>query len=44
MEGGRVRLTGRARDVLADPQIADLYLGGTTRRTDAPPAAERSRG
>jgi ABC-type branched-subunit amino acid transport system ATPase component len=44
MEGGRVRLTGRARDVLADPEIADLYLGGTTKRPDAPSAAERSRG
>ena len=44
MEGGRVRLTGRARDVLADPEIADLYLGGTTKRPDAPSVAERSRG
>ncbi len=42
MEGGRVRLRGRARDVLADPEIADLYLGGTTKRPDAPSVSERS--
>jgi hypothetical protein len=28
MESGRVRLAGRARDVLENPEIADLYLGG----------------
>lgn len=28
MEGGKVRLRGTARDVMANPQIADLYLGG----------------
>ena len=32
MEGGRVRLAGAAADVLANPEIADLYLGGTIRR------------
>jgi hypothetical protein len=32
MEGGRVRLTGAAAEVLANPEIADLYLGGTIRR------------
>jgi ABC-type branched-subunit amino acid transport system ATPase component len=32
MEGGRVRLSGAAADVLANPEIADLYLGGTIRR------------
>jgi len=28
MESGRVRLAGRAREVLENPEIADLYLGG----------------
>jgi ABC-type branched-subunit amino acid transport system ATPase component len=32
MEGGRVRLSGAAADVLGNPEIADLYLGGTIRR------------
>jgi branched-chain amino acid transport system ATP-binding protein len=31
MESGRVRLAGPAAEVLAHPEIADLYLGGTTR-------------
>jgi ABC-type branched-subunit amino acid transport system ATPase component len=31
MEGGRVRLVGAAAEVLANPEIADLYLGGTIR-------------
>jgi ABC-type branched-subunit amino acid transport system ATPase component len=31
MEGGRVRLAGAAAGVLANPEIADLYLGGTVR-------------
>ncbi len=31
MESGRVRLCGSAGDVLANPEIADLYLGGTVR-------------
>ena len=31
MEGGCVRLAGKASDVLENPDIADLYLGGTTR-------------
>ena len=38
MEGGCVRLAGKASEVLENPDIADLYLGGTTRR------AERSSG
>jgi ABC-type branched-subunit amino acid transport system ATPase component len=37
MESGRVRLVGAAADVLANPEIADLYLGGTVRQR--PPAA-----
>ena len=28
MESGKVRLQGAARDVLENPEIADLYLGG----------------
>jgi ABC-type branched-subunit amino acid transport system ATPase component len=31
LESGRVRLAGAAADVLANPEIADLYLGGTVR-------------
>jgi branched-chain amino acid transport system ATP-binding protein len=33
MEGGMVRLCGPAAEVAADPEIADLYLGGSTRHT-----------
>jgi ABC-type branched-subunit amino acid transport system ATPase component len=32
MESGQVRLVGAAAEVLANPEIADLYLGGTVRR------------
>jgi branched-chain amino acid transport system ATP-binding protein len=32
MESGQVRLVGAAADVLANPEIADLYLGGTVRQ------------
>jgi branched-chain amino acid transport system ATP-binding protein len=35
MEAGRIRMQGAAGDVLRDPEIADLYLGGTTKRRDA---------
>jgi ABC-type branched-subunit amino acid transport system ATPase component len=35
MESGRVRLSGAAADVLANPEIADLYLGGTVRQRPA---------
>jgi branched-chain amino acid transport system ATP-binding protein len=35
MESGRVRLAGAAADVLAHPEIADLYLGGTVRQAEA---------
>ena len=34
---GRVHITGPASELLADPQLAELYLGG--RPTAAPPAA-----
>jgi branched-chain amino acid transport system ATP-binding protein len=38
MEGGRVRLTGAPGDVLNNPRIAELYLGGTIHadRSEAP--------
>jgi ABC-type branched-subunit amino acid transport system ATPase component len=32
MESGRVLLTGRADDVLNNPQMADLYFGGSVER------------
>jgi branched-chain amino acid transport system ATP-binding protein len=44
MEGGCVRLTGPAADVLRNPEIADLYLGGTTRHAGTPTAVERTHG
>jgi ABC-type branched-subunit amino acid transport system ATPase component len=34
MENGRVRLTGEPADILGNPAIAELYLGGTVRRID----------
>jgi branched-chain amino acid transport system ATP-binding protein len=34
MESGRVRLSGRAQEVLDHPEIADLYLGGHVARTN----------
>jgi ABC-type branched-subunit amino acid transport system ATPase component len=39
MESGQVRLVGGAADVLANPEIADLYLGGTVRQRDPDAAA-----
>jgi ABC-type branched-subunit amino acid transport system ATPase component len=36
MESGRVRLAGAAAEVLGNPEIADLYLGGTVRHTQDP--------
>jgi branched-chain amino acid transport system ATP-binding protein len=33
MESGRVRLEGPPPEVLDNPEIADLYLGGTISRT-----------
>jgi branched-chain amino acid transport system ATP-binding protein len=39
MESGRVMMTGPAREVLENPQMADLYFGGsvrTARQNDAP--------
>ncbi len=40
MESGRVRLTGPAAEVLEDPEIADLYLGGTIREAGEVSAPE----
>ena len=33
MEGGKVRLTGTATEVVNHPEIASLYLGGTSAST-----------
>ncbi|HEV8564013.1 MAG TPA: ABC transporter ATP-binding protein [Actinomycetota bacterium] len=41
MENGRVRLTGDPAEVLGNPAIAELYLGGTVRRAGAAGTAER---
>jgi ABC-type branched-subunit amino acid transport system ATPase component len=38
MESGRVVLDGRAHDVLNNPEMADLYFGGSVKTTAAPPA------
>lgn len=35
MEGGRVRLQGPAAEVLDNPEMADLYFGGSARRAAA---------
>lgn len=35
MEGGKVRLTGTAQEVMHHPEIASLYLGGTSAATTA---------
>jgi branched-chain amino acid transport system ATP-binding protein len=43
MESGQVRLVGAAADVLANPEIADLYLGGTVRQQRQDPAAGAGR-
>ena len=37
LELGRERLEGPAKDMLNDPKVAQLYLGGTTLDSDAPP-------
>jgi len=42
MEGGKVRLTGTAHEVMNHPEIASLYLGGTTAATAE--AAEAAHG
>src|SRR5919197_528407 len=35
MESGRVMMTGRADDVLNNPQMADLYFGGSVKTSSA---------
>ena len=35
MESGQVRLTGTGAEVLANPEMSALYLGGTTRTAEA---------
>jgi len=45
MEGGKVRLTGTATEVVNHPEIANLYLGGTrgsTSTSTAPAEADRT--
>ncbi len=42
MESGKVRLTGSAAEVMNHPEIASLYLGGTTATTAK--ATDQSRG
>jgi ABC-type branched-subunit amino acid transport system ATPase component len=44
MESGKVRLTGSPHDVLNNPEIAELYLGGTVRHRDVPSPAQRAGG
>jgi ABC-type branched-subunit amino acid transport system ATPase component len=39
---GRNRFEGRGRDLLHDPKVVDLYLGGGARIDGAPPAGIRS--
>jgi ABC-type branched-subunit amino acid transport system ATPase component len=37
LENGQVRLTGTGREVLDNPEIGALYLGGTFHATPAAP-------
>jgi branched-chain amino acid transport system ATP-binding protein len=37
MESGRVMMTGRADDVLNNPQMADLYFGGSVKKSPQDP-------
>ena len=37
MESGRVLMTGRAGDVLNNPQMADLYFGGSVKKSPQDP-------
>ena len=40
MESGRVLLEGRSADVLSNPEMSDLYFGGSARAGGARAAAE----
>jgi branched-chain amino acid transport system ATP-binding protein len=40
MESGRVLLEGRSADVLENPEMSDLYFGGTARAARAEAATE----
>jgi hypothetical protein len=35
MESGRVRLQGTGAEILANPQMRQLYLGGSSAETDS---------
>jgi ABC-type branched-subunit amino acid transport system ATPase component len=39
MESGRVLLDGRADDVLNNPEMADLYFGGSVKQAVSEPTA-----
>ncbi len=41
LENGRVRLSGSGREVLANPEIGDLYLGGVMGEGASGPGGER---
>lgn len=40
MEAGRVRLEGTGAEILANPEMGALYLGGTIEESDGVPAAD----
>ena len=42
LENGRVRLSGSGQEVLNNPEIGALYLGGSIEETRAPEEAERT--
>jgi branched-chain amino acid transport system ATP-binding protein len=42
LENGRVRLSGSGQEVLNNPEIGALYLGGSIEETRAPEGAERT--
>ena len=43
MESGRVRMAGPAKEILEDPEIADLYLGGTIKDVGTSPSTGQHR-
>ena len=42
MESGRVLLTGKAKDVLENPEMSALYFGGTVEQAKQPPPVARA--